>query len=383
MDLSKGFNWGPGIFLILYHAILLAVLPFYFYYYTPSLGIVITTIVLYFVSGMSITGGYHRLYSHRAYKANPVVELFLIFFGTLAGQGSVIRWSYDHRRHHAYVDTDNDPYSIKKGFWYAHMLWLFEKPLPIEGRVVSDLLRKPILRFQHRHYGWCFVATNVIVFLVTAWVSQEWVSAFVLAWWVRLFALHHSTWFINSLAHTWGDKPYCQEQSAVNNYIISLLTFGEGYHNFHHTYANDYRNGIRWYHFDPTKWMIWTLEKLGFAKGLKTIDSETLHKRMLLERKSLLLDRLKKVWLEKREEAETIVQELSDRIILEISKLNELKSKYRKFKKECEAIELQKIKEELNQIKKSLGEDWKRWKTLSKQILKARPGSKVEFKAPA
>lgn len=119
-------NWGPVIFLVTYQAILLALLPFYFYYNTPAWGTVITTGILLYVTGLSITGGYHRYYSHRTYKAHPAVEVMLLFFGAMAAQGSALRWSFDHRIHHAFVDTDNDPYSIKKGFWYAHCLWIWK-----------------------------------------------------------------------------------------------------------------------------------------------------------------------------------------------------------------------------------------------------------------
>ena len=200
-------------------------------------------------------------------------------------QGSVLRWAFDHRNHHAFVDTDDDPYSIKKGFWYAHFLWLMVNPKPIEPKTVPDLMRNKMVAFQHRYYPYLMVLSNALVFLFCGWMLNDFWGAFFLVTWMRIFLLHHFTWFINSLAHTWGDKPFCQEQSAVNNFIISLLTFGEGYHNFHHTFANDYRNGIRWYHFDPTKWMIWTLAKLRLASDLKRMDAYTIKKRMVIEEK--------------------------------------------------------------------------------------------------
>ena len=106
---KDNFNWGPGIFLIAYHLILLITLPFYFIYHSVHLGTVISSIVLLYLAGLSITGGYHRYYSHRAYKTNRFVEAVLLFFGSMAGQGSVLRWSNDHRIHHAHVDTDADP----------------------------------------------------------------------------------------------------------------------------------------------------------------------------------------------------------------------------------------------------------------------------------
>ncbi len=141
----------------------------------------------------------------------------------MAGQGSALHWAFDHRLHHAYVDTDRDPYSIKKGFWYAHFLWILEKPQKIDPKVVPDLMKNRLVQFQHRYIGFLMVFTNVMTFIIVGWLSNDYLGAFFLATWTRLFVLHHFTWFINSLAHTWGDKPFCQEQSAVNNTLLLFL----------------------------------------------------------------------------------------------------------------------------------------------------------------
>ncbi len=121
----KNFNWGPGLFLIIYQTLLLLTLPFYFYYDFPGWKMILASIFLLYLTGLSITAGYHRFYSHRSYRTKPIIESILLFFGAMAGQGSALRWSFDHRLHHAYVDTDQDPYSIKKdsgmltasGYW--------------------------------------------------------------------------------------------------------------------------------------------------------------------------------------------------------------------------------------------------------------------------
>lgn len=371
---ERGFNWGPSIFLITYQILLLITLPFYFYYNTPSLGIAIVSVVLLYLTGIAITGGYHRYFAHRTYKTNPFVEAILVFFGTMSCQGSVLRWSYDHRLHHAHVDTDNDPYSINKGFWYAHCLWILEKPRAIEPKIVSDLLKNKLLVFQHKYYPYLMVLTNAIAFVAVGFIFQDWWGAFFLALWLRLFALHHFTWFINSLAHTWGDKPFSQEQSAVNNYVISLLTFGEGYHNYHHTFANDYRNGIRWYHFDPTKWVIWALSKLGLAHSLKSMDAVTIKKRMVIEHKNLLLEQLAKFWSDKQIELEKQVLEVSERILQEIAEFNQLKEMYREYKSNNAGKDaLNQIHVRIKELKKSLREDWKNWSELSHSIMNQKP----------
>lgn len=366
----SNFNWDVGVFLIFYHLLLLIGLPIYFIYATPSLSLILISFALFFITGLSITGGYHRYYAHRTYRAHPIVESFLLFFGSMAGQGSALRWSYDHRLHHAYVDTDKDPYSIKKGFWYAHFLWLFEKPKAIDEKIVSDMVKNKLVMFQHRHFPLSMTVTNVVVWLGVGWLLNDYLGAFFIAVWVRLFTLHHSTWFINSLAHTWGDKPFCQEQSAVDNYILSMMTFGEGYHNYHHTFANDYRNGIRWYHFDPTKWLIWTLSKIGLTYDLKRMDWYSIRKRMVMERKNLLIEQIEKLWVQEKEELSRKVDELSNRLVEQFNSLRTLKEKYQQLKKDCaEADLLNQLQVELRNLQKDLKQDWKNWLELSSNIL--------------
>lgn len=368
---TKNFNWGPGLFLILYQIIFLSALPFYFIYYSPSFGLIAIATVLFFLTGISITGGYHRYYSHRCYKVPKPVEAVLLFFATMAGQGSVIRWAFDHRLHHAYVDTEKDPYCIKKGFWYAHFLWILEKPREIDPKVVPDLLENRMVVFQDRHIGLLMLGTNVLAFLFTGWLLNDYMGAFVIALWARLFTLHHFTWFINSLAHTWGDKPFSQEQSAVNNYIISLVTFGEGYHNYHHTFANDYRNGIRWYHFDPTKWMIWTLSKLGLATNLKKMDDAVINKRLVLEHKRLLLEKLQTIWTAKKDELEEKVNSLAEQIVQKLALANELKNRFQNQSVTKEMI--QEWNTELLKLKQGIQEDFNHWWSLSKDIMNIKP----------
>lgn len=365
----KEFNWGPGIFLITYQTLVILAMPFYFYYAAPSLSMVLVSVLLLYLTGLSITGGYHRFYSHRAFKVHPAVEWVLLFFASMAGQGSALRWTYDHRQHHAYVDTDRDPYSIMRGFWYAHFLWILEKPETIDPKVVPDLMKNPRVMHQHNYSALWMIFTNVIVFFIVGLLLGDYIGAFFLAIWVRMFVLHHFTWFINSLAHTWGDKPFSQEQSAVNNYIISLLTFGEGYHNYHHTFANDYRNGVRWYHFDPTKWLIWVLHRCGVAYNLKTVDWETINKRLVLERKVMLIDQIKDLWVSNKEDLENAVNRLSEDILEKITTLSDLRAQYRQFKKDYNNLDMvRKLRQDIRALKASMRQDWRQWRQLYSNI---------------
>lgn len=373
MEEARKLNWGPTLFLAGYQIVLLICLPFYFYYAPPSLAMCLAAFILLYLTGLSITAGYHRLYSHKAYRTNPAVEAVILFFGAMASQGSALQWTYDHRLHHAHVDTDRDPYTITKGFWYAHFMWILEPVRPVDAKVVPDLLKNKLVMFQHRWIGTCMIVTNALAFLAVGLLLNDFVGAFFLALWTRMSALHNFTWFINSLAHTWGDKPFSQEQTAVDNYILSILTFGEGYHNYHHTFANDYRNGIRWYHFDPTKWLIWSMQKLGLARDLKRMSPYTIKRKMVLEHKNLLLERIRKYWNARAEELETQVNEISERIVHKIAEFTQLKERYQELLKETPKNEsVQSLREELNNVSKSLQADTREWAALSRSILKAQ-----------
>jgi len=370
---TKNLNWPIMIFLLAYQAIVIIAAPFYFYFTPPSLEMVWVAVVTFFLTGISITAGYHRLYSHRSYHANKMVEVLLMFLGTMAGQGSILRWANDHRLHHTHVDTDLDPYSVKKGFWYAHILWLFEERPPIKPGLVSDLRKNKLVMFQDRHYGMLFVLTNALVSAVVGWWLNDFIGAFFLVWWLRLFMTHHCTWFINSLAHTWGSKSYSREFSAVDNYLISLLTFGEGYHNYHHYFATDFRNGIRWYHFDPTKWLIWSLSKVGLARNLKRIDDFKIQKQVLKNDKDLLLDKIRQFTINGKDSFEKKVQETYDAMMERLAELKALKERYTHLKNEnARHPSVEDIRREMKLMKDKFYKDFYRWQQLFERIMEQK-----------
>jgi len=233
----------------------------------------------FLMSGMGITMGYHRCFSHRAFTAAKPVQAVLAFFGAAAVQNSCLKWSSDHRVHHAKVDTESDPYNIKKGFWWAHIGWIVYDQ-PVEGSMenVADLERNPLLRFQHRFY---FLFVVMSAFLVPALITSFWgdfVGGLLVVGCLRLVFQWHATFSINSVAHMIGVQPYSLKNTARDSIVTALLTFGEGYHNFHHRFQSDYRNGIRWYHFDPSKWSIWALSKVGLARDLKRASTDAIHR---------------------------------------------------------------------------------------------------------
>jgi stearoyl-CoA desaturase (delta-9 desaturase) len=370
----KRIHWPIFLFISLYQIIVILAAPFYFYFSPPAWGMILALILLISLTEISITAGYHRLYSHKAYKTTIWVELPLVFLGTMAGQGSVLRWANDHRLHHKHVDTDLDPYSINKGFWYAHILWLFEKPDPIKPGLVSDLIKNKLLVFQDKYYGILFFLSNALVSAIIGWLLNDYTGAFYLAWWVRLFLVHHSTWFINSLAHTWGSKSYYKELSAVDNYLISMLTFGEGYHNYHHYFESDYRNGVKWYHFDPTKWLIWILNKTGLANNLRRFDEYKIKKQILKNDRNLLIDRLVELSYIKKDELEQRIKDTFDSISEKMKEIKHLRERYHEFKKAHKPGRIiEDIRMDIDKLQHMLSEDIRTWKALFNGIMKMKP----------
>lgn len=252
----------------------------------------IAAVVFYWIGGLGITMGYHRYYSHRTFDAKRWVQYLMTIGGSLALENSVIKWSADHRRHHSFCDTDKDPYNAKLGFWWSHMIWIFytdehelggahhsgisnADELAKQFPNAKDLIKDPLLRWQHAYaipFGalLCFGLPALI-----GWAVGGNVVAYVLvAGFTRLAFLHHSTYFINSLAHIWGRQTHSEASTARDNPWLAFLALGEGYHNYHHTYPNDYRNGIRVFDFDPTKWIIGGLSRFGQTWNLKTADKQ-------------------------------------------------------------------------------------------------------------
>ena len=181
-----------------------------------------------------------------------------------------------------------------------------------------------------------------------------------------MLCLHHFTWLINSLAHVWGARSFCKELTAVDNYIIALLTFGEGYHNYHHTFAQDYRNGIRWFHFDPTKWLIWSLHKLGLAKQLRTVPDYQIQEKMLLERKSILLADVKDSNLS--QDWEVKISETIESVTAKWKRVKKLQESYMALKKEGAKESLLSLKLEIKELKIGLEREYRAWSLISQEI---------------
>ena len=230
---------------------------------------VIVFLAIWLAVGISVTAGYHRLFTHKTYQAAWPVRLFYLVFGAAAFENSVLNWAADHRVHHSNVDHDRDPYNIQKGFWWAHIGWIFYVNEPIPQTVVRDLLEDPLVRWQHRWYKELGVAVAFGIPLAVGLATGRVLGCLLIGGVLRVVISHHGTFFINSLCHMIGRQPYSREHSARDSAVMAVLAFGEGYHNYHHSFPFDYRNGIRRWHFDPAKWLIYCLSRLGFARDLR------------------------------------------------------------------------------------------------------------------
>jgi stearoyl-CoA desaturase (delta-9 desaturase) len=231
---------------------------------------------MYAFSGFGITAGYHRLWAHRSYTASIPVQCVLAIAGACASQGSILWWSKFHRLHHNKSDTEDDPYGPQKGFLYSHLLWIFEnRKIDALKKVDSkDLKANPIVMFQHRFYPLFSLVFSIGIPLVlyNYWNQSLW-NCFFYPIALRVVLVWHSTWFVNSLAHSLGEQPYGNSGTSKDHFVTALLTLGEGYHNYHHEFPYDYRNAIQWYQYDPTKWLIEILYLMGLTSQLKTREA--------------------------------------------------------------------------------------------------------------
>ena len=267
-------NWPATLVLTLTPLLALILIPWYSWNYDFSAAAWVSFFIIFPLNGLSITAGYHRLWAHRAYEASWPVRFVLMIFGTMAVQNSILFWSAGHRNHHRFVDdVDLDPYSAKRGFWFSHMGWML-RDYPsghLDYKNVPDLKKDKMVMFQHKHYTLLAVLTNFGIPLAIGYMSGDVWGVFLLAGLLRLVISHHFTFFINSWAHISGSQPYTDQNTARDNPVMALFTWGEGYHNFHHIFQYDYRNGVKWWHYDPTKWLIYGMSKLGLARKLRRI----------------------------------------------------------------------------------------------------------------
>lgn len=347
-------NWVTSSFLIGTLVISIVGVPLYIWQYGLSLNQIVLFLLFYIATGISITLGYHRLFSHLAFKAKWPVKLFTLIFGAASFENSCLDWCSDHRRHHKHVDHDEDPYDISKGFFHAHIGWLLFKlrPEPPQDNV-PDLQKDKLVMWQH---NW-FVPLGMFFGFVVPTLLGWWldggmagaIGGFLIPGVLRIVCVQHSTFFINSLCHTVGNRPYSERCSARDSWIMALFTFGEGYHNYHHEFQHDYRNGVKPWQFDPTKWSIWVLSKLGLASNLRRVPHERILLAEMNESHRKISDRL-----EEMKEMFSHLPEKTQALFHE--QTQKLHQKSDEFSARC--AELQEALKEKVQISKDTLEAW-------------------------
>jgi len=254
--------WSVVFYLGAIHALaLLALWPATFSW--PAVGVAL--LLHWITGGLGVTLGFHRLVSHRSFTVPKWLEYLLVTCGTLSAQGGVINWVGLHRMHHRYSDTEPDPHDANAGFGWSHMGWmLYDIPANhAVYRYTKDIAGDPVYRFLQRNFISLQVVLGGLLYLLGGWPFVVW-GVFV-----RLVAVFHCTWFVNSATHAFGYRNFDCDDLSKNCWWVALLTYGEGWHNNHHAYPYSARHGLRWWEIDATWGMVRILQALGLARHIK------------------------------------------------------------------------------------------------------------------
>ena len=227
------------------------------------------------VGSLGVGLGWHRMLTHRSFKAPKWLEYLLTIFGTMSIQDSPDKWVATHRMHHKFTEMDGDPHSTNMGFWWAQMGWIVwgtaqDHDQATLQKYVPDLLKDRGQVLISRFYYLPIIISALILFAIGGWTMVVWgVAARVVVGW-------HTTWFVNSLSHIYGSKPHDTGDDSTNNWFVAILTFGEGWHNNHHAFPTSARHGLQWFQFDMNWIAIRILEKIGWATNIKTPEFKPL-----------------------------------------------------------------------------------------------------------
>ncbi len=231
-------------------------------------------LVLYFLTGMGITGGFHRLITHSSFETHPVVRGAFLILGCMAAQGRPIDWASNHLKHHAHADQEGDPHSPVEGLFHAHLGWFFTGEAADRERYGAKLERDRLTAFIDKTTVVWLVLGLVIPYLIAGW------SGFLWGGLVRIAFLNHATFAVNSICHAFGARPFDTKDESRNNWIVALLTFGEGWHNNHHAFPAMAYHGMSWRQFDATAITIRVLVWLKLAKNVKLPRPELVQRRL-------------------------------------------------------------------------------------------------------
>ncbi|GII41269.1 acyl-CoA desaturase [Planotetraspora phitsanulokensis] len=243
---------------------------------------VILAAFFYTVTCLGVTVGFHRYFTHGAFKSRRSLRVALAVVGSMAVQGPILHWVADHRRHHAFSDKEGDPHSpwlfgtspaaLARGFWHAHLGWVLDRDLTNQRRFIPDLLSDRDIRLVHRLFGPLTAATMILPAVLGGLLTWSWwgaVTAFFWAGLVRIALLHHVTWSVNSICHMIGDRPFTTRDKSANFWPLAILSMGESWHNLHHADPTCARHGVRPGQIDISARLIWIFEKLDLVHDVR------------------------------------------------------------------------------------------------------------------
>lgn len=242
---------------------------------------------MYVLTGLGITVGYHRLFTHRSFETNRFVTFIVGVLGSMAVQGPILTWVATHRSHHQHSDEQDDPHSpnvhgeglrnVIRGWWHSHVGWMLSPDYPNLERYVPDLKRDRLVRWLSRTFPLWVALGLVIPAALGGLLTLSWSGALLGFLWgglARVFLIHHVTWSINSVCHLWGARPFESRDQSRNNALFGILAFGEGWHNNHHAFPTSARHGLRWWEIDTSYLVIRGLELIGMAKRVRVPSKE-------------------------------------------------------------------------------------------------------------
>ncbi|MCG6158169.1 acyl-CoA desaturase [Rubinisphaera margarita] len=254
---------------------------------------------MYVVTVLGITIGFHRLFVHRSFETHRWMKVLWVILGSMAVQGSLFHWAARHRRHHQHADTPEDPHSPQyggdgmggfcKGFWHAHIGWLFAPNPPRLERYIKDLTSSRTLQVTSNLFFLWVLIGLLIPALIGGALNQSWSGFWAGFLWgglVRIFLVHHVTWSVNSACHLWGRQTFKSDDESRNNFLFGMLALGEGWHNTHHAFPTSARHGLRWWEFDASYCVIRTMELVGFAWNVQIPSREMQMKKRRVQRQS-------------------------------------------------------------------------------------------------
>ena len=265
---SFGVDW-PGVLWIVAIHVGACFAPFVYSWQAA----VLTAVLCWFFGSIGICLGFHRYLTHGSFQTTKFMRRVFAVVGNLAGEGSVLTWVANHRKHHVFSDKVGDPHSPRDGGLWSHMLWFMpnfgsEWHKKLTERWVPDLLRDPVMRFLHVAFlPLQFVMGGLLWGVGYAVGGTSYMGWSFLVWglFVRMLYVFHVTWFVNSATHMWGYRNYETSDDSRNLWWVGLLAFGEGWHNNHHAFQRMAKAGHKWWELDPTYWVILAMEKVGLA----------------------------------------------------------------------------------------------------------------------